>query len=83
MLIEKQVIVQWYTPKEKKPTEDEFVVCTISGRAKGNCEFEHALQLLAYSKDEGWYSMDYDFELLIVHAWCDLESYKGGKADEK
>ena len=81
-LIERQVIVTWYTPREKKPAEDEFVVCTVSGRAKGNITFDHAILLLAYSKDEGWYSMDYDFEELTVHAWCDLDPY-GGKRHEQ
>lgn len=75
-MIERQVIVTWYTPDEKLPEDDISVIATISGRA-GSTRFDHAMVNLYYSKDEGWYSTDYDFDYLIVHAWCDLEPYKG------
>ena len=32
-MTERQVIVTWYTPEEKMPPEDLFVVVTFSGRA--------------------------------------------------
>ncbi len=33
-MVEKQVIVQWYTPDEKLPEMDKRVVATIDGRYK-------------------------------------------------
>lgn len=75
-MIERQVIVTWFTPDEKLPEDDMGVLATISGKA-GNTVFEHTVVILYYSEDEGWYSTDHDFDLLIVHAWCDLEPYKG------
>lgn len=30
-MVERQVIVTWYTPEEKLPEEDVFVVVTLSG----------------------------------------------------
>lgn len=41
-MIEKQVIVQWYTPDEKMPEECVFVVVTYSGKAR-NVTYDHAL----------------------------------------
>ena len=76
-MIERQVIVTWYTPEEKLPPEDEYVFCTISGKAK-NITFNNAVALMCYCKDEGWYSLEHDFDELEVLAWCDLEPY-GGK----
>lgn len=72
----KQVIVTWVTPDKKHPEEDVGVIATISGKA-GNAKFDHAIIILFWSDDEGWYSTEYDFEYLIVFAWCDLEPYKG------
>lgn len=44
MLIERQVITTWYTPKEKLPPEEwNTVICTISGRA-GSVTFDHAIE---------------------------------------
>lgn len=74
--IERQVIVTWFRPAEKLPEEDMAVVATISGVA-GSTEFHHALALIFWSKSDGWYSTDYSFDSLIVHAWCDLEPYQG------
>lgn len=75
-MIERQVIATWYTPEKKLPEEDIAVVATVSGDA-GNCGFEHAVIIMYYCKDEGWYSLDIDFKWVTVHAWCDLEPYKG------
>ena len=81
-IVEKQVIVDWYVPVEKRPEEDTAVVATISGRTVASdrgevLHFDHAIAILFWSADTGWYSTEYDFELLIVHAWCDIEPYKG------
>lgn len=75
-MIEKQVIVEWYRPKEKLPEEDIAVIATVSGAA-GNTEFRHALAVMYWCKTEGWYSTDYSFDRLLVHAWCDLKPYNG------
>ena len=79
-MIEQQVIVQWYTPDKKPPPERDIVVATISGQA-GCIRYDHTLALVEYYKDDGWYMTDKDDEMdeLTVHAWCDLEPYKGGK----
>ena len=75
-MVERQVIVTWYTPEEKIPKEDIVVLCTISGKTK-NMTFNHALAFLMWSDKYGWYSMDYSFYELDVIAWCDMEPYKG------
>lgn len=74
-MIERQVIVTWYTPKEKLPPEDEMVICTINGKAYGLI-FENALVNLAYCTEEGWYSTEYEFDELKVIAWCDLKPFQ-------
>ena len=33
-MIERQMFVTWYTPKEKLPKEGEIVIATISGKGK-------------------------------------------------
>lgn len=76
MWIERQVIVTWHTPDEKVPDPDVMVVATISGKTN-SIEFDHTLAVLMWSKEIGWYSLDWDYEYLIVHAWCDLDPYKG------
>lgn len=73
-MIERQVIVTWYTPEEKLPEQNKFYICTISARSK-SLRFDHVLMNLAWDEDDGWYSMEYYFEELTVHAWCDLEPY--------
>lgn len=77
-MIQKQVIVEWYTPEEKCPEEDIAVVCTISGEdSKGLQRWDHALQIMYWGEESGWYNFEYDFDELTVHAWCDLEEYGG------
>ena len=76
-MIERQVIVTWYTPEEKTPGEDEGVIATVSGDVNGTIIFSRAIMLMYWSKDEGWYSDDYNFTHLTVHAWCDLDAYEG------
>lgn len=80
-MIERQVIVTWYSPQEKLPNDGDIVIATISGKSR-NITFDHALVAAEYYKDEGWCVEDIDFTLkhawLEVHAWCDLQAYDGG-----
>ena len=75
-LVQKQVIVQWYTPEERIPQNDLTVLATVSGKAKG-VEFGHALMIMIYDTEDGWFSMEYEFDELTVHAWCDIDPYEG------
>ena len=78
-LIEKQVIVQWYTPEEKMPEPCTFAVVTFSGKYK-NMTCDHALGVAYWCDDgEGW-CLDSGLELdgFTIHAWADLGPYKGG-----
>lgn len=83
-MIERQVIVTWYTPEEKLPKEGERVPCTISGFV-GSWLFHRALVLGKYREDKGW-EFDEAFtgepniariRAITVHAWADLEPYSG------
>ena len=74
-MIERQVIVTWYTPEEKLPKEFETVVATISGKTE-SVEYDHALCLIEWCGDQWDVSMmDVDLTEFVVHAWCDLEPY--------
>ena len=78
-MITRQDIITWYTPDEKMPPECTYVV-TFSGR-KGNTTYDHALAIADWMDDsEGW-ALDEigDLDDYTIHAWCDLEPYKGGK----
>ena len=77
MTVERQVIACWYTPKEKLPPEGDVVLVTISGK-RGNITFDHFFALASWFDDgEGW-ELDYDdFDYFTIHAWCDIEPYKG------
>ena len=77
-IAERQVFVTWYTPEEKMPKEDEFVVVTISGEGP-YITYDHALMTAAWLGDEGWYveGIDVDTKEYKIHAWCDLEPYGG------
>ena len=77
---ERQVIVTWYTPEEKLPSEDEIVVVTASGE-DGHMKYDHALLTASFADDGcGWMfvgcSDDAD---LTVHAWADLEPFGDGR----
>lgn len=52
-MIERQVIVTWYTPEEKLPAEDEGVIATVSGDVNGTLIFERAVLTVCYDKEEG------------------------------
>lgn len=72
----RQDIITWYSPAEKHPEPDTIVVATISGKGPG-IQCDHTLAILMWSEENGWYSLDWDYDYLIVHAWCDLEVFKG------
>lgn len=78
-MIEKQVIVTWHEPSEKLPPNDDFVAVTISGEGP-NVTYDHALMIGSWDED-GWLieGIDADTTEFVVHAWCDLEPYGGGK----
>lgn len=80
LVIERQVIVTWYTPKEKLPPEYMTVLATISGVGCNNgygIMYDHALMVMEYAEDGcGWLSVDgIEFDELTVHAWADIEAY--------
>lgn len=75
-MIERQVIVTWYTPEVKVPEDDICVLATVTAYNK-NTRFMRTIIPVFYSHDEGWYDLDYGFDDITVHAWCDLEPYKG------
>ena len=80
MMVERQVIVTWHKPSEKLPEDGLIVPVTISGKTR-NINFDHALVMAEYYSGDGWCIDGYDFDLkgawLTVHAWADLEPYKG------
>lgn len=77
-VVERHVIVTWYTLEEKLPEEDTGVIATISGKsANGAVIYDHAIMVMYWCKEEGWYSDTEVFEDLTIHAWCDLDPYKG------
>lgn len=79
---ERQVIVTWYAPEEKLPPEGEATVVTVSGHSR-NITLDHALMTAEFYKDDGWCLLEIDFDpglkgsWLTIHAWSDLEPYKG------
>ena len=79
-LVERQVIVNWYSPEEKTPPEDwDVVLCTVSGRSFGSI-YDHVLALMSFDKRTGWEHLaqgDEHIDDFVVHAWCDLDPYKG------
>ena len=57
-IIERQVIVTWYTPEEKLPPEYQTVVVSISGHI-GKTIFDHALEIAEWADDGcGWERME-------------------------
>ena len=77
-MIERQVIVNWYTPEEKLPEEGEFVIVTFSGNDQDHrIKYDHTFGIAEWCNDgEGWYLYDGPPEFTI-HAWSDLEPYQG------
>lgn len=68
-MIERQVIVTWYTLAEKVPPENKLVVVTGE---------DGVLGVARYCGVRGWYTNRPNY--FNVKAWCDLEAYgrKGG-----
>lgn len=84
-MIERQVIVTWYTPEEKLPEEDVFTIVTASGRI-GNIGYDHAFAIATYDKSMGWIFDDPYLDIsrgLTVEAWADLEPYGGENGHER
>lgn len=87
-MIERQVIVTWYTPEEKLPPDGMSVPATVSGKSRGH-RMDHALVMAEFYKGEGWNINDYMFDQdlkgawLKVHAWADLEPYGGDANDAR
>ena len=79
-MIERQVIVTWTEPEEKKPEPDVFVILTVSAKV-ANVTYDHAFALATWGEDDGWIFDDplLDGADVTVHAGADLEPY-GGKA---
>ena len=77
-MIERQVIVTWYTPEEKLPPEDWYCVVSFSAD-DGNCHYDHALGIGVYWDDgHGWYVEGLsDKAEFTVHAWADLDPFGG------
>lgn len=76
--VERQVIVTWHKPEEKLPPAGwDEVLCTVSGHG-GGIEYDHVLDFMGYSEKVGWFPWDeYKYVEFTVHAWCDLDPYKG------
>lgn len=76
-MIENQVIAFW-NPPDKHPKEGNIVVVTVSGKMGKNITYDHAFALASWFDDgEGWLLEDIHLDDLVIHAWCDLEPYKG------
>ena len=75
-IVERQTIVTWYTPNEKKPPEGDIVVVSISGKMDRNVTLDHTFALAEWYNDgDGWNLLDIEVDKLVVHAWCDLVPY--------
>lgn len=80
-MVEKQTIVTWYKPKEKKPPEGISVVTCISFKGD-RVTYDHAMVIGNWMDDDDEWLFDdhlanhYRY-IVKVHAWCDLEPYGG------
>lgn len=83
-MIERQVIVTWYTPEEKMPPEGECVVVTVSGLDE-NIIYDHALQIGMWADDGcGWLIEGFTENAKFgVLAWCDIMPYGYRKDRDK
>lgn len=81
-MINRQTIVTWHTPDEKKPEEGHIVVASVSGNGK-NVTYDHAFALAEWYDDGyGWTLTDVELDSFTVHAWCDLIPYGSGEEDK-
>ena len=78
-MIEKQVLVTWYTPEEKLPPEGYMVLVTVSGTGR-NVAYDHSFALAEYFDDGLGWTLETDLlDDFTVHAWADIEPYGGGE----
>lgn len=70
-------------PGRKAPPDEKMVIVTLSGR-DGSISYDHALGVgTRYDNDNGWCKSGWIIEGLsdsaeyVIHAWCDLEYYRG------
>ena len=79
---ERQVIVDWYPPEKHPDQEGDIVIATISGKIRG-ITYDHAFEKLEWWESDGWVFTDLDASMdgITIHAWCDLEPFKGEKAE--
>lgn len=79
-LVERQVIVTWTRPDDRMPEPCVFVVVTVSAKLF-RLTYDHALVIADWDDKEGWWFEDsllnQHQDLVTVHAWADLEPYKG------
>lgn len=75
-MIRRQDIITWYTPKEKLPEEGYIVLVTFSSKGQ-YITHDHDLDFAYWLADKGWILQLHDSDDLIIHAWCDIEPYKG------
>lgn len=63
----------WYKPGEKIPPKGKILTVTISGKT---CD--HVLASgVWYGEEVGWILTASELKEFTIHAWCDLEPYKG------
>ena len=75
-MIERQVIVTWYTPDEKKPPKGDIVLVTVSGRRGRYISYDHAFALASWYDDgDGFLLEDGHIDDFVIHAWADIEPY--------
>lgn len=75
-MIENQVIAIWNTP-DKHPEQGDIVVVTVSGTRGKHITYDHAFALASWFEEDGWLLEDTILDGFVIHAWCDLEPYKG------
>ena len=76
-IVERQVITTW-NPPDKYPKEGDVVVVTVSGKKNKYTTYDHAFALASWFDDgEGWMLEDIKMDEFTIHAWCDLDPYKG------
>lgn len=78
LAIEKQVIVNWMEPWEDTPPVGQTVLATVTGTGPGIL-CDHALINVKWNgENSGWEMEEVPLDEFIVHAWCDIEPYRGG-----
>ena len=81
VMVERQTIVTWFKPSEKRPPEHTDVVVCISFKGD-RVTYDHAMVIGNWADDDDeWLFEDplanhYRYRAK-VHAWADLEPYGG------